>query len=151
MTINKRQDEVIEEFEMFDDWMDKYEYLISLGKELPLIDASKKVEENIRFTKLVFPIKNGEYWNGNAYNDLLFCEYTYDSIHEPYELNSFSFDSTVTVLQKDLYTAVDYQNAYEVYAKNVGLIYKKDINLSINLYNIINRSFSFRNKFCYVV
>ena len=47
MTINERQEEVIEEFEMFEDWMDKYEYLISLGKELPLIDASKKVEENI--------------------------------------------------------------------------------------------------------
>jgi len=47
MTINERQDEVIEEFEMFDDWMDKYEYLISLGKELPLIEESKKVEENI--------------------------------------------------------------------------------------------------------
>lgn len=47
MTINERQDEVIEEFEMFDDWMDKYEYLITLGKELPLIDESKKIEENI--------------------------------------------------------------------------------------------------------
>lgn len=47
MTIKERQDEVIEEFEMFDDWMDKYEYLISLGKELPLIDEDKKVEENI--------------------------------------------------------------------------------------------------------
>lgn len=45
--INERQDEVIEEFEMFVDWMDKYEYLISLGKELPLIDESKKTEENI--------------------------------------------------------------------------------------------------------
>jgi len=45
--INERQDEVIEEFEMFEDWMDKYEYLISLGKELPLIDESKKTEENI--------------------------------------------------------------------------------------------------------
>lgn len=47
MTINERQDEVIEEFEMFEDWMDKYEYLISLGKELPIIDNSKKTEENI--------------------------------------------------------------------------------------------------------
>ncbi|MFT7086148.1 MAG: cysteine desulfuration protein SufE, partial [Vicingaceae bacterium] len=47
MTINERQDEVIEEFEMFEDWMDKYEYLISLGKELPLIDEAKKTEENI--------------------------------------------------------------------------------------------------------
>ncbi len=47
MTINERQDEVIEEFEMFEDWMDKYEYLISLGKELPLIEEAKKIEENI--------------------------------------------------------------------------------------------------------
>ena len=47
MTINERQEEVIEEFEMFEDWMDKYEYLISLGKELPLIDEANKTEENI--------------------------------------------------------------------------------------------------------
>ncbi len=47
MTINERQDEVIEEFETFEDWMDKYEYLISLGKELPLIDEQKKIDENI--------------------------------------------------------------------------------------------------------
>lgn len=47
MSIKERQEEVIEEFEMFDDWMDKYEYLISLGKELPLIDDSKKVDDNL--------------------------------------------------------------------------------------------------------
>lgn len=47
MSINERQEEVIEEFSMFDDWMDKYEHLISLGKELPLIDEEKKVEKNI--------------------------------------------------------------------------------------------------------
>ena len=47
MTIKERQDEVIEEFEMFEDWMDKYEYLISLGKELPLIDEANKTDENI--------------------------------------------------------------------------------------------------------
>ena len=47
MNIKERQDEVIDEFGMFDDWMDKYEYIISLGKELPLIDEDKKVEQNI--------------------------------------------------------------------------------------------------------
>lgn len=100
--------------------------------------TAEKVEENIRITKLIFPIKYGEYWNGNAFNDQLFCEYTYDSIHEPFLINTLNFDSTITVLQKDLYTAVDYQMAYEVYAKKIGLVYKKDINLSINLYNILN-------------
>lgn len=47
MSINQRQDEVIDEFELYDDWMDKYEHLISLGKELPLIDEEKKVEDNL--------------------------------------------------------------------------------------------------------
>lgn len=47
MSIKERQEEVIEDFEMFDDWMDKYEYLISLGKELPIINESQKTEENI--------------------------------------------------------------------------------------------------------
>lgn len=47
MSINERQEEVIEEFAMFEDWMDKYEYLISLGKELPLIDEDKKIDGNL--------------------------------------------------------------------------------------------------------
>lgn len=47
MSISERQEEVIEEFAMFDDWMDKYEHLISLGKELPLIEGSKKVVSNL--------------------------------------------------------------------------------------------------------
>ena len=41
------QQEIVEEFDMFSDWMEKYEYLISLGKELPLIDSSKKTDENL--------------------------------------------------------------------------------------------------------
>lgn len=47
MTIKERQDEIIDEFSIFSDWMDKYEYIISLGKELPIIDSKKKTEENI--------------------------------------------------------------------------------------------------------
>ena len=47
MSINEYQDEIIEEFSFFDDWMDKYEYLISLGKNLPIIDASYKDEDHL--------------------------------------------------------------------------------------------------------
>lgn len=43
MTINEEQDEIIEEFELFTDWMDKYENIIDIGKELPLIDPKYKV------------------------------------------------------------------------------------------------------------
>ncbi|PSR53717.1 Fe-S metabolism protein SufE [Adhaeribacter arboris] len=47
MTIEERQDQIIEDFELFDDWMDKYEYIIQLGKDLPLIDEKYKTDENL--------------------------------------------------------------------------------------------------------
>ncbi|WP_255554184.1 SufE family protein [Mesonia aestuariivivens] len=45
--IKEIQEEIVEEFEMFDDWMQRYEYMIELGKSLPLIDEQYKTEENI--------------------------------------------------------------------------------------------------------
>jgi cysteine desulfuration protein SufE len=47
MTIQSIQDEIIDEFEMFDDWMQRYEYIIELGKNLPIINENHKTEENI--------------------------------------------------------------------------------------------------------
>ncbi|SDG40281.1 SufE family protein [Psychroflexus sediminis] len=46
-SIQERQEEIIEEFSMFEDWMQRYEYMIELGKSLPLIDEKHKTEENI--------------------------------------------------------------------------------------------------------
>ncbi len=45
MTINEIQDKIIEEFSTFDDWMDKYNLLIDIGKDLPMIDARYKVKD----------------------------------------------------------------------------------------------------------
>ena len=47
MTIKEIQEEIIDEFSMFDDWMDRYEYIIDLGKSLPIIDGVYKVDENL--------------------------------------------------------------------------------------------------------
>jgi cysteine desulfuration protein SufE len=47
MTINESQDEIIEEFELFDDWADKYEYIIDLGKKLKGFPEEQKTEDNI--------------------------------------------------------------------------------------------------------
>ena len=47
MTIKAIQEEIVDEFSMFDDWMQRYEYIIELGKSLPLIDEQYKTEENI--------------------------------------------------------------------------------------------------------
>ena len=46
-TIDALQEEVIEEFSAFDDWMDKYQMLIDLGNTLPPLDAKYKVESNL--------------------------------------------------------------------------------------------------------
>ncbi len=47
MTIREAQDEIIADFELFGDWMDKYEYIIQLGKELPQIEEQYKTDDNL--------------------------------------------------------------------------------------------------------
>ena len=47
MTIKEIQDEIIDEFSLFGDWMEKYEYIIDLGKHLPMIDDQFKDEEHL--------------------------------------------------------------------------------------------------------
>ncbi|TJY67162.1 SufE family protein [Sphingobacterium alkalisoli] len=47
MTINETQDELIEDFSFYQDWMEKYEYIIQLGKELPLIKEEYKQDQFI--------------------------------------------------------------------------------------------------------
>lgn len=47
MTIKEIQEEIIDEFSMFDDWMDRYQYIIDLGKSLPIINSDYKLDENL--------------------------------------------------------------------------------------------------------
>jgi cysteine desulfuration protein SufE len=47
MTINEKQDAIIEDFEFFGDWMEKYEHIIQLGKDLPVIEDQYKTEDNL--------------------------------------------------------------------------------------------------------
>jgi cysteine desulfuration protein SufE len=45
-TINNIESEIVEEFELFDDWSTKYEYIIELGQKLPVLDEKYKTDEN---------------------------------------------------------------------------------------------------------
>ncbi len=47
MTINQIQDQIVEEFSIFDDWMDRYQQLIDLGNELKPIDEQKRTEQHL--------------------------------------------------------------------------------------------------------
>ncbi|GAK74889.1 sulfur acceptor protein SufE for iron-sulfurcluster assembly [Nonlabens ulvanivorans] len=46
-SIQDIQNEIVEEFAIFDDWMDRYEYMIDLGKSVPVIDEQYKTDDNI--------------------------------------------------------------------------------------------------------
>lgn len=47
MTIKEIQEEIVDEFTMFDDWMQRYEYMIELGKSVPVIDEQFKTDNNL--------------------------------------------------------------------------------------------------------
>jgi cysteine desulfuration protein SufE len=47
MTVKETIDQIINEFNQFDDWMDKYNYLIEMGRAVPLIDETQKIDSNL--------------------------------------------------------------------------------------------------------
>jgi cysteine desulfuration protein SufE len=47
LSIQEKEQEIIDEFDIYEDWMEKYEYIIELGKDLPLIDPSKKTDNRL--------------------------------------------------------------------------------------------------------
>lgn len=93
--------------------------------------TAERVEDNIRFIRLVFPIEEGESWNGNAYNTLGEWSYTYDDVGKPFSIGGQVLDESLRVNQRNNVNLVDQEIAYEVYAKGVGLVkkYVKDITI----------------------
>ena len=108
------------------------------------IDSSKLyiTENNLRFIKLVSPIREGLTWKGNSFintnekSGLAFYEnwdYTYGKPNDPLNVNNIPFASTLSVLQKNdtignpndrkLYSSILFSK--EVFAKEIGLVYKE--------------------------
>lgn len=102
----------------------------------------ERVEENLRFVKLVFPVWKGERWSGNSFlsqdtSILLGGEtinfysnwsekYTYGTIDSTEVINGIAFDSVMTVIQSDSKdNKISYRVSLEKYARNVGLVYKE--------------------------
>lgn len=104
----------------------------------------EKVEENIRFSKMSFPITENKVWPGNQYNTLPPWDYTYRGVDKPQTLNGYTFDHTVTVIQKDSTenNFIEQRFAREIYAKDVGMVYKQIDTLEIQ--NLIKKGLYFR-------
>ena len=100
--------------------------------------SAEKVEENERFIKMVFPLNEYQFWNGNAYNSQDEQEYTVQNLHQTFDINNNTFDSTVTILHNYNSNQIEYESEKEVYAIGVGLIYKENLILNINSGNIFD-------------
>ena len=109
-------------------------------------DKGEKVEDNLRFIRLVFPPSEGLIWKGHAYlgglatipvaencNNLSFLEdwdFTYGAVHRPWSDGSLSFDSTLTVLEAGEINLIEFNEAEAVYAIGVGMVYRRFAHLT---------------------
>lgn len=86
--------------------------------------SAEKVEENLRFIKMSFPVRRNQQWNGNAKNYLDEEEYTYKNLFQPLNTGQWQFDSTVTVEHSNNINLIEEDIRYEIYARNTGLVKK---------------------------
>jgi hypothetical protein len=105
-----------------------------------------KTEENITYIKLIFPPENNRTWDGNAYNVMSSQNYRYTNIHSPYTINNLVLDSTITVIQKELETIISEDYQIEVFAKHIGLVYKKYVALEKEVDGTIIRGVDYSYK-----
>lgn len=99
--------------------------------------TAEKIEDNLRYIRLLFPPKQGLTWQGNAFinitSDIKYLqdwEYEIIEVDVPKTINGLQFDSTLTVLQVDNENLVEKVYALETYAKGVGLVYKESLSLT---------------------
>lgn len=92
----------------------------------------EKIEENVRYIKLAFPVKESQSWNGNNFTTLPAWNYQYSQIGSSFSVGALNFGNTVKVIQRDNFNFIEYEKAWEVYADGVGLIKKQFKDLDIN-------------------
>jgi hypothetical protein len=116
----------------------KKDTAVSPNFELQMVWNSKitpttyqKVENNERFVKLIFPVKEGNTWNGNSLNNRDAWEYECVSAHTPEQIGGIGLDSVVTVTQFDDGDEILIQRQFyqEKFAAKIGLVYKKVIDV----------------------
>ncbi len=83
-----------------------------------------KTEENIKYIKIAFPAKIDKEWNGNAYNIYDSQIYEITELDKDEIINSFNFDSVLTVTQINDSSLIHKNYAIEKFAKNIGLVYR---------------------------
>jgi len=85
------------------------------------------------FVPLVFPTIEDSRWDVNALNAMDRFTYQYQALHQSYQLDGVRYDSSITVLQKDVLNLIERERSSEVYASGLGLIYRENIELDTDI------------------
>jgi hypothetical protein len=88
-------------------------------------------EENVKYIKLIFPVRKSKTWNGNAMNTEKELNYKYTSVNTETTINGIHFDSSATVLQEADSNLIEKRYKSEIYGKHVGMIYKAFIDVAV--------------------
>lgn len=102
----------------------------------------QKVQENIRYVKLFFPLSRTSRWNGNAYNALGNEDYKVTGFEKTAFIGGVSYPTTIQVQHKNELNAVQEDRRYEIFAKNTGMIYR--LSDSINTQLGVSKGYRFR-------
>jgi len=86
-------------------------------------------EENRRFVKLSFPVRLNKSWNGNAYNAMGRRDYRYTAVESPFENGRMLFSDALLVQMQADSNFIERAFEREVYANDVGLVYRESIQL----------------------
>ena len=84
-----------------------------------------KMEHNIPYVKMDFPIEEGKTWNGNQFNARPLKDFLAEDVNASKTIGNSNFSNTITVIESQDSSLVDKELRYEIYADEVGLVYKK--------------------------
>ena len=84
-----------------------------------------KIEEDVRYVRLVFPFREALEWDGNAENIHEEWEHSLDYYEMPTEIGAMNFSNTAFVKEVDNVNLIRAEIGESIYAKNVGLVYKR--------------------------
>lgn len=108
---------------------------------------AEKIQENVRFVKLVFPLSINSFWNGNMFNNMGSDNYFVDYFDQPSTVNGINYNQTMKVKRDSSINAIEEIRQFEIYARNIGLIYYQSD--SINTQPIDTSSFTKSRGFRY--
>ena len=94
--------------------------------------------DNISRVVLKFPFSTSINWNVFSYNDLPPLQFQYQQIHKKIAFNGLELDSTLTVGSPIFYSLVDFKKQFEIYEKNIGMIYSYSKDLTIRNFDTLN-------------